>query len=128
MLIPDGGIKEARSWLPCTGERKSPRESEHPLTVAALLLFRALPDHAWKTFQRHQRLAGIGPFLQFLDRDVIERLPAGAAGKQRARDVHHVRRPRALVNQRRATTRAKATHGFRRLVFEARNSRVAFDN
>src|SRR5580698_621612 len=83
MLIPDGGIKEARSWLPCTGERKSPRESEHPLAVAALLLFRALPDHAGKAFQRHQRLAGIGPFLQFLDREVIERLPVPGPARRR---------------------------------------------
>ncbi len=72
--------------------------SEHSVQVGPLLPFRALPDHARKTLQRHQRLAGIGPFLQFLDRDVIERLPAGAAGKQRARDVHHARRTRAFVS------------------------------
>ena len=65
-----------------------------PSRSRALLLFRALPDHAGKAFQRHQRLAGIGPFLQFLDRDVIERLAAGAAREQRARDVDHVRRAR----------------------------------
>ena len=52
---------------------------ENSVMIEALLLFRALPDHARKTFQGHQRLAGIGPFLQFLDRDVIERLAAGAA-------------------------------------------------
>src|SRR5437879_10088853 len=86
--------------------------SEHPLAIAALLPFRALPDHAGKTFQRHQRLAGIGPFLQFLDRDVIKRLAAGAAGKKRARDVYHVRRTRALVSQRRAAMRAKPARGF----------------
>src|SRR5881396_3210916 len=81
----------------------SPRfSSEQPVTIEALLPFRAMPDHAGKTFQRHQRLAGIRPFLQFLDRDVIERLAAGAAGEKRARDVHHVRRTRALVSQRRA--------------------------
>jgi hypothetical protein len=52
--------------------------SKHPLAIPTFLLFRALPDHAGKAFQRHQRLAGVGPFLQFLDCDVIERLPAGA--------------------------------------------------
>src|SRR5205814_4206053 len=71
--------------------------SKYPVMIDALLLFRALPDHAGKALQRHQRLAGIGPFLQFLDRDVIERLPAGTAGEKRARNVHHVRRTRAFV-------------------------------
>ena len=33
------------------------------LTGAAALLPGALPDHAGITFQRHQRLAGVGPFL-----------------------------------------------------------------
>src|SRR6185312_545811 len=45
---------------------------EYSLAICALLPFRALPDHAGITFQRHQRLAGVGPFLQFLDGDVIE--------------------------------------------------------
>ena len=45
----------------------------------APLSFRTLPDHAGKALQRHQRLAGISPFLQLLDGDVIERLPSGAA-------------------------------------------------
>ena len=53
----------------------------HHFAAAAPLPFRALPDHAGKAFQRHQRLAGIGPFLQLLDRDVIERLAAGAFPK-----------------------------------------------
>src|SRR6266404_1435907 len=37
--------------------------SKHPLALAAFFLFRALPDHARKALQRHQRLAGPGPFL-----------------------------------------------------------------
>src|SRR5437016_12093151 len=98
--------------------------SKHPVMIEALLL-RALPDHAGKTFQRHQRLAGIGPLLQFLDRDVIERLAAGAAGEKRARDVHHVRRTRALVSKRRAAMRAKAARGFCRLVLEAPDGGLA---
>src|SRR5260370_26340491 len=89
--------------------------------IEPLLLFRALPDHAGKTPQRHQRLAGVGPLLQLLDGDMIERLPAGAAGEKRARDVHHVRRTRAFVKQRRAASRAKAAHGFCSLVLEARD-------
>src|SRR5258707_14449233 len=86
--------------------------SKHPFTIAALLLFRALPDHAGKALQRHQRLAGIGPFLQLLDRDVIERLAAGAAREQRARGVHHMRRPRALADELRAAAGVEAARGF----------------
>src|ERR1700737_5548235 len=56
---------------------------------------------------------------------MIERLPAGTAGKKRARDVHHMRRTRALIKQRRAASRAKAPHGFRDLVLETRNPRLA---
>src|SRR6202790_1211830 len=99
--------------------------SEHPLAIDLLLLFRALPDHAGKPLQRHQRLAGIGPFLQLLDRDVIERLAAGAPRKQRARDVDHVRRARALVSERRAAVRAEAAHGLCRLVLVPRDVGVA---
>ena len=61
------------------GTRDVSGQLDHPLTVSALLLFRALPDHAGISLQRHQRFAGVGPFLQLLDRDVIERLPPGAA-------------------------------------------------
>src|SRR5512140_379344 len=39
-----------------------PPQFERILTAHPLLLFRTLPDHAGKAFQRHQRLAGIGPF------------------------------------------------------------------
>src|SRR5712664_3269926 len=93
--------------------------------VEAHFLFRALPDHAGKAFQRHQWLAGIGPLLQLLDGDMIERLPAGAPGEQRARDVHHMRRARAFVKQRRAAMRTKAAHGLRGLVLEPRNPGLA---
>ena len=54
------------------------RSSKHPITIAALFLFRALPHHARKTLEWNQRLAGVGPFLLFLDADMVERLPAGA--------------------------------------------------
>src|SRR6266852_1093249 len=100
-------------------------ELERVVAPRTLLLFRALPDHAGKAFQGHQRLAGIGPLLQFLDRDVIERLAAGSAGKKRARNVHHVRRTRALVTKRRAAMRAKAARGFCGLVLIARDGSLA---
>src|SRR6201981_1028323 len=56
-----------------------PRELEGILTRRASLLLGALPNHARKPLQRRQRLAGIGPFLQLFDGDVIERLATGAA-------------------------------------------------
>src|SRR6476659_3398168 len=99
--------------------------SKHPVMIEALLPLRALPDHAGKTLQRHQRLAGIGPFLQFLDRDVIERLPTGAAGEQCARNVDHVRRAAALVGDRRAATGTEAAHGLRLGVLVARDLGLA---
>src|ERR1700680_2006212 len=93
--------------------------------IDALLLFRTLPDDAGKPFQRHQRLAGVGPLLQLLDRDVIERLPAGATQEQGGGGVHHVRRARAFVKQRRAAMRAEAAYGLRGLVLVARDSGLA---
>src|SRR5437764_10417006 len=89
------------------------------------LLFRALPHHPRKTLERHQGLAGIGPFLQFLDRDVIERLPAGASRKQRAGDIDHVRRARAFVSERRAAMLAEAPRSLGGLVLVARDRALA---
>src|SRR5260370_36776791 len=57
---------------------EAPPRSEQPV-IDALLPCRALPDHAGKAFQRHQRLARVGPLLQLLDGDMIERLAAGTA-------------------------------------------------
>src|ERR1700690_121181 len=105
--------------------RRAQRRSKHPLAVAAILLLRALPDHPGKTPQRPRGPAGLGPFLQLLDGDMIERLPAGAAGKKRARDVDHVRRARAFVRQRRAAACAEAARGFRGLILVARDPRLA---
>src|SRR5260370_12197002 len=83
--------------------------SKHPVMIEALLPHRALPDHAGKTLQRHQRLAGIGPLLQFLDRDVIERLAARSAGKKRPRDSHHVPPTGPLLKMPPLAKRARAT-------------------
>src|SRR5438552_11824985 len=103
-----------------------PPQFERILSTRALLPFRALPDHARKTLQRHQRLAGIGPLLQLLDGDMIERLPTGAPGEQRARDIDHMRRAWAFIEQRRAAKRAKAAHGLCRLVLVACDPGLAF--
>src|SRR6201996_9517404 len=85
--------------------------SKHALAVEPLLLFRALPDYAGKALQRHQRLAGIGPFLQLLDRDVIERLAAGALVEQGAGDVDHMRTARSLIGDWRAAMGTEAARG-----------------
>src|SRR4029453_10195617 len=108
----------AGSWLPCASEAER-------IAARALLLFRALPDHAGISLQRHQRFAGIGPFLQFLDRDVIERLPTGAAREQRAGDVDHMRRARSFEDDRRAAVRAETSRGFGRRILIPREAGLA---
>src|SRR5258708_13278824 len=65
------------------------------------------------------------PFLQLLDRDVIERLAAGAAREQRAADVDHVRRARAFVDNGGAAVRAEATRHLGRGVFITRERSLA---
>src|ERR1700760_5201369 len=103
-------------------------EPERVLARGTALLFRTLPDPGGKALQRRQRLAGIGPFLQLFDRDVIERLAAGAATEQRTRDVDHVRRAAAFVNERRAATRTEAARGAGRLVLVTRDRCLALDD
>src|SRR5437868_2159716 len=66
--------------------------------------------------------------MQFLARDVIERLPPGAAGEQRARDVDHMRRARAFIGDRRAAMRAETAHGLGGLVLIAREAGLALDD
>src|SRR5579871_1163594 len=106
---PSCEINGAGSWLQCRHSHLLARELERILPCSAALLLRTLPDHARISLERHQRLAGIGPFLQLLDGDVIERLAAGTACKQCARDVDHMRRGRAFVEQRRPAMGAEAT-------------------
>src|SRR5258708_6842468 len=92
---------------------------------ALLFLFRALPDDAGETLERNQRFAGVGPFLQLLNPDMIERLPAGATFEQGAGDVDHVWRADSLVKQRRTASGAEASRRFRRLVFKSRDLRLS---
>src|SRR5579859_1917509 len=87
-----------------------------------------MPDHARKTLQWHQWFAGIGPFLQLFDRDVIQRLTSGAIREQRTWDVDHVRRTRALVNQRRAAALAERAPGLGRRIVEASDHVIARDD
>src|SRR6185369_6039927 len=57
--------------------------------------------------------------------DVIERQAAGAGLKQRARDVDHMARAGAFVDQRRAAAPAETAHGPTRLLFVARDRVLA---
>src|SRR5689334_25222312 len=120
-MIKLGGRRQGSPFM--AGLRE--RELEHSFTFAALPRLRALPDDSRKTLQGDQRLTGIRPFLQLLDRDMIERLSAGTADKQRAGDVDHVRGARTFVTKRRAAALAKTSRGFRRVVLETRDLRLA---
>src|SRR5690349_4880439 len=105
--------------------RRERRRLERRVRLRALLPARALPDDARIALQRHQPLARIGPVLPLIDADVIDRLAAGAALEQRARNVDHVARARALVKERRAAARAEAALGPGLLVLVARDLLLA---
>src|SRR5689334_17769330 len=104
-----------------------PAHRRERIVVDALLLARTIPHHARKTLEWHQRLAGVSPLLQLLDADVVDRLAAGAALEQCARDVDHVLRARPLVIQRRAARGAEIPHAAVGLVLEASDQRLALE-
>src|SRR5262249_48247500 len=64
--------------------------SKPPRLQQGCLLLGALPEHAGIALERHKPLTGIGPVLLLLEGDVIDRLAASAALKERARNVDHV--------------------------------------
>src|SRR5262249_16347315 len=84
----------------------------------ATFLLGSLAEHAGIALERNQRLAGIGPVLHLFDGDVVNRLTAGAALKESARNVDHVPRAGALVDQGRAAAPTKAAHRARFLLLE----------
>src|SRR6476646_750522 len=126
MIKVDGAMQGRVLMAALHGDNR--RRSKHAVAIPTFPRLRALPDDAWKALQRHQLLAGIGPFLQLFDRHVIERLPAGTAGKKRARNVDHVWRSRARVEERRAAIFAEAARGLRRPVLEMRDVRFPAHN
>src|SRR5262249_24068527 len=65
-----------------------------------------------------QRLAGINPVLHLFDGNVVDRLTAGAALKESARNVDHAPRAGALVDQGRAAAPTKTAHRARCLFHE----------
>src|SRR5215831_11778367 len=60
----------------------------------------------------------MGPVLHLFDGDVVNRLTTGAALKESARNVDHVPRSDALVDQGRAAAPTKAAHRARFLLLE----------
>ena len=63
--------------------------------------------------------AGVGPILKLLYGHVVAELAAGTAGEERPRDVDHMRRALALIEQRRAAPGTEASGRSCRLVLEA---------
>src|SRR3954470_5864546 len=110
----------ASSDLSRTERRPAERCRSNLERLPALLPFRPIPHHARIALQRDEPLAPVGPLRPLIEADVIERLPTGAACKQRARDVDHLLGS-ALVDQRRAAAPAEAARTSRRLVLIARN-------
>src|SRR5262249_44960611 len=102
------------------------RRSEIGAGLAPLPVSRALPYDARKSFEGNQLLAAIGPVRGILDRDVVARLAAGARLEERPRDVHHLRRVAAHIEERRAAAGAEMAYRRRRLVLEARDGGPAF--
>src|SRR6516225_7591495 len=84
----------------------------------ATFLLGSLAEHTGIALERNQRLAGMGPVLHLFDGDVVDRLTAGAALKESARNVDHVPRAGALVDQGRAAAATKAAHRARFLLLE----------
>ena len=87
--------------------------------------FRAFPDDTGMALQGDKPVACVGPVLKLLDRDVIAGLAAGAAGEECPRDIDHVRRALALVEQRRAASRAEASGRLRLRILEASDASSA---
>jgi hypothetical protein len=117
-ILNDGGSRcrghsfygcETEAFLKHTSYRSTPS------------LLRAFPNNPGKTIERNERLAGVGPFAQFVDSDMITRLSASPMIEQRTRNIDHMRRARAPVEERSATASAEAACGACRFVFVARN-------
>ena len=64
--------------------------------------FRAFPDDIRIALEGDKPFAGVGPILKLLDGHMVAGLAAGTAGEERPRDVDHMRRALALIEQRRA--------------------------
>ena len=102
-----------------TRGRDAPVEELKVINVAqAPARFRAFPDDTRIALKGDKPFACVGPILKLLDGYVIAGLPADAAGEERPRDVDHMRRTLALVEQRRAASGTEASRRRRLHVLE----------
>src|SRR5258707_4044497 len=75
----------------------------------ALARFRAFPEDIGIALEGDKPFACVGPILKLLDGHVVAGLAAGTAGEERPRDVDHMRRALALIEQRRAAPGAETS-------------------
>jgi len=87
--------------------------------------FRAFPDDTGISLKGDKPVACVRPILKLLDGHVIPGLAAGTAGEECPRDIDHVRRALALVEQRRAAPGAEASGRLRRCILEASDASSA---
>jgi hypothetical protein len=71
--------------------------------------FRTFPNDARIALEGYQLAAGVAPILKLLDGHVIAGLAPGTTGEECSRDIDHVRRALALIEQRRAASAAEAS-------------------
>src|SRR6516164_623834 len=103
-----------------TRGRDAPVKKLKVINVArAPVRFRAFPDDTGIGLEGDKPGACVGPVLKLLDSHVITRLAASTAGEERPRNIHHVRRALALVEQRRAAPGTKASGRLHRRILEA---------
>src|SRR5260370_9046530 len=106
--------------------RDAPVEELKVIDVArALPRFRAFPDDTRIALEGDKRFARVGPILKLLDGHVVAGLAAGTAGEERPREIDHVQRALALIEQRRAAPGTEAAGGLRLPVLEASDASLA---
>src|SRR5712671_960203 len=111
-----------------TGTRgpDAPVEELKVIAVArALPRFPALPDDTGIALEGDKRFARVGPILKLLDSHVVAGVAAGTAGEERPRDIDHVQRALALIEQRRAAPGTEAADRLRLRVLEASYASLA---
>ena len=91
----------------------------------ALPRLRALPDDAGIALEGDKRFACVGPILKLLDGHVVAGLATCTAGEERPRDVDHVQRALALIEQRRAAPGTEAAGRLGLRVLEASDASLA---
>src|SRR6516165_6801093 len=122
--------RSSRVWLcclhrtiraPADGTRRS-RNSRSSTVAWAPARFRAFPDDTGIALNGGKPVARVGPILKLLDGHMIAGLAAGTAGEECPRDIDHVRRALALVEQRSTAPRAEASSRLCSRVLEASNA------